>query len=96
MNRDNDYLELLPYREIGTSSSKSSPLTPIAKAAALAVIFIGVPSLIIVPLMTYLLQGFTQWNTFLKCMAGNFIVPLAAIGAVMLLGLFSALFRQRQ
>ncbi|MEQ1849970.1 MAG: hypothetical protein ABMA01_00110 [Chthoniobacteraceae bacterium] len=96
MRRDNDYLELLPYREIGSSSSKKSAATHVARAAAFAVIFIGLPSLIIVPLMTYLFQGFSHWRSFLVGMAGNFVVPLAAIAAVTLMGVFAAALKQRR
>jgi hypothetical protein len=96
MKRDNDYLELLPYREIGSSSAKTSPLTPVVRAVAIAVVFIGLPSLAIVPLMTYFFQGYTRWQTFLLGVAGNFVIPAAAIAAIALLASLATLFGQRR
>lgn len=84
-----DYVSFRPYKAIGTTRSAwrsgDGPLRAMAKAAAAGAVFIGLPSLLIVPGVIYFLAGFQDWLTFLGHAVAVFAIPAAAIVLLALL-----------
>ena len=76
-----EYLKFRPYSAIGAGQTEKSARHAVGIAAlkggVIAVIFVGLPSLLLVPLCTYLLNGFVEFPLFLTQMAWISIVPAA-------------------
>lgn len=94
MKPRNDYVSFRPYKAIGTTRSpwrsEGGPIRAMIRAGAAGLLFIGIPSLVIVPAVIYYLVGFQDWPTFLGHAVATYAVPAAIIGAISLLaGLFS-------
>lgn len=85
----NDYVSFRPYKAIGTTRSAwrsgDGPLRAMIRAGAACLLFIGLPSLVIVPGVVYYLAGFENWPTFLGHTVATFAIPAAAIAALALL-----------
>lgn len=78
--RPTEYLKFRPYEAIGESQAAKSARHGVGLAAlkggVIAVTFLGIPSLLLVPLFTYLLNGFVDLPIFLGQMCWNAIVPV--------------------
>ena len=84
-----DYVSFRPYKAIGTTRSiwrsGDGPVRAMVRAGAAGLLFIGLPSLVIVPAVIYWLVGFPDWQTFLGHAVATCAFPLAAIAALVLL-----------
>jgi hypothetical protein len=85
-----DYISFRPYKAIGTTRSfwrsGDGPLRSMARAGAAGLLFIGLPSLLVVPAVIYYLAGFEDWLTFLGHAVATFAIPAGAILGLTLLG----------
>lgn len=94
MKPRNDYVSFRPYKAIGSTRSvwraDDGPVRAMIRAGAAGLLFIGAPSLLIVPGVIYYLAGFEDWPTFLGHALATFGFPAAAIALVTLAaGVFS-------
>jgi len=94
MKPRHDYVSFRPYQVIGTTRSAwrsgDGPLRAMLRAGAASLLFIGVPSPLIVPAVTYFLVGYQDWSTFLGYTVATFVFPAAAIAIIVgLAGLVS-------
>jgi hypothetical protein len=78
--RPTEYLHFRPYAAIGEPQPGKSARNVVGIAALkggiIAAIFVGIPSLLLVPLFTYLLNGFVDIPIFLGQMCWNAIIPV--------------------
>ena len=83
MKKPNEYVRFRPYKAIGTTRSNwrrsDGFVRTMVNTAMSALIYVGVPSLIIVPAVVYYLAGFQDWGTFLGHTLATFLFPLGAI-----------------
>ncbi len=97
MKPRNDYVSFRPYKAIGTTRSpwrsEDGPVRAMIRAGAAGLLFLGIPSLIIVPIVIYYLVGFQDWPTFLGHAVATYAVPAALIAALSLLAGVVAIFR---
>jgi hypothetical protein len=88
MKPRNEYVSFRPYKAIGTTRSPwrsgDGPLRAMIRAGAAGLIFIGIPSLAIVPAIVFYLAGFEDWPTFLGHSLATFALPAAAIALLAL------------
>ena len=84
-----DYVSFRPYKAIGTTRSVwrsgDGPVRAMMRAGVAGAVFIGLPSLLIVPAIIYYLTGFQDWPTFLGHAVATFAFPAAAIVLLALL-----------
>ena len=95
----NEYVRFRPYKAIGTTRSNwrrgDGPLRSMMRVAVGGVLFIGLPSLVLVPAVVWYLAGFQDWPTFLGHVLATFIFPVGAILLLTLLSGVVAFFRLR-
>lgn len=79
--RPSDYLKFRPYEAIGRPHAGKGVRHELSIAAlkggVIATVFVGIPSLLLVPLFTYLLNGFVDLPIFLGQVCWNSIIPVA-------------------
>jgi hypothetical protein len=79
--RSTEYLKFRPYEAIGDPGSAKGLRHGVGVAAlkggVIAVVFVGLPSLLLVPLLTYLLNEFVNLPTYLAQVGWNALIPLA-------------------
>ena len=89
----NEYVSFRPYKAIGSTRSPwrsgDGPLRAMIRAGAAGLLFIGIPSLVIVPAVIYYLVGFEDWPTFLGHAVATYALPAAVI---VLLSLLAGVF----
>ncbi len=89
MKPRNEYVSFRPYKAIGTTRSPwrsgGGPIRAMIRAGAAGLLFIGLPSLAIVPAVVYYLVGFEDWPTFAGHAVATFALPAAAIALLALL-----------
>ena len=85
----NEYVSFRPYKAIGTTRSPwrsgDGPLRAMMRAGAAGLLFIGLPSLVLVPAVIYYLLGLQDWLTFLGHAVATYAVPAAVIALLALL-----------
>ena len=90
MKKPNEYVRFRPYKAIGTTRSNwrrsDGFVRTMVNTGLSALIFVGLPSLIIVPAVVYYMAGFQDWSTFLGHTLATFLFP---IGVILLLAVGS-------
>lgn len=90
--RPTEYLKFRPYEAIGgpqvAKSFRQVASVAALKGSVIALVAVGIPSLFLLPLLTYLLNEFVDFPIYLGQVARNAIIPavlmvmLAVIGGV--------------
>ncbi len=84
--RTTEYLKFRPYEVIGAPSVAKAAghavLAAAVKGGVIALIFVGIPSLFLVPVLTFFLSEFADLPAFLRQAGWNFLIP-AALMAVL-------------
>jgi hypothetical protein len=93
-----EYLQFRPYRAIVaphlSKQRKEAALSDGFKSGLVLIILLGIPVLLVVPVVTYFTSEFVNLQQFAAHAARNLVLPVLAVFAIGILGGFLSIIRR--